>query len=290
MEVTMHVSRRLAAGVTGALLLLGGAAYVGIARTGSETMDASSASSPSRADGLAAVAGARRIGGSPAGVPGLPARADRALVYVGDLTVRVDDVEAAAARVIGIATSKGGLVANDERSATPEGATATLVVRVPSGQFHDTVAALAGLGTEAHRSLRRDDVTEAVADLDNRIATQRASVARTRALFARAERIADIVLLEGELSQREADLAELVAHKRQLDDQVALSTVTLELTTASKPSGAGFLSGLSAGWTALVTSLRAILLGLGMLLPFALALALVGVPAVLLLRRRRRSV
>ncbi len=52
---------------------------------------------------------------------------------------------------------------------------------------------------------------------------------------------------------------------------------------------AGFLAGLKSGWNALQDTVVVVLTVVGAVLPFALALALVGVPLVLLVRRTLRA-
>jgi hypothetical protein len=150
---------------------------------------------------------------------------------------------------------------------------------------------LADLGEEQSRALRTDDVTETIVDLDSRIASQKASVDRTRALLSRAERIGDIVTIEGELARREADLGSLQAQKRSLADKVTLSTITLHLigpkAAPKNEEATGFLAGLSSGWDAFVTTANALLTAFGAMLPFLIA---IGAPVGLLvwyLRRRR---
>jgi hypothetical protein len=263
---------------------------------------ACSAGGPERAASSPAHRAAADAAGMPAGAdaatvpdiaPALPDQDPRAIVYTGQLTVRVTTVDRAAAAATDAARRAQGTVTGDERTSSGGHAEATLIIRVPSARFTETVAALAGLGTELDRAVTTEDVTEAVTDLDARIATQRASVDRTRQLFGRAQRISDIVLLERELSRREADLAALEARKRGLDNRVALSTITLQLVTAA-PAVAerreGFLGGLATGWSAFTTAVTGVLTGIGVAVPFALALALITVPAYVLLRRRRRTV
>ena len=66
--------------------------------------------------------------------------------------------------------------------------------------------ALLQLLTRLDRTAKAEDVTDQVVDVDSRIKSQRASVARVRELMDRATKLSDVVELEGELSNREADL------------------------------------------------------------------------------------
>jgi hypothetical protein len=219
----------------------------------------------------------------------------RSIIYTGSITVRVADVDDAAATATELAERFGGFVGGDRRSAhADEPAQATLVLRIPSDQFTNAVNELGELGEEESREIKTEDVTEEVVDLETRIATAEASVRRTRDLLDRAESIEDIVAVEKELSEREATLASLQARQRALDDLTALSTITVTLLAPEavaedeeeEEDDSGFLAGLASGWRGLTKSLAVLLTGLGVLLPW---LVVLGTPtaAVMWWRRRR---
>ena len=213
-----------------------------------------------------------------------------ALVRTAELTVRVDDVRAAADRAAQVAAAAAGSVASEERSGTGEDASAVVRLRVPPEQFDGTVAQLADLGDELDRRVGTTDVTDQVVDLESRLATQRASVARVRALLDEAEELADVVQIEGELTRRTADLESLQARLAAVRGQVEQSTITLSLVGDGAAGAAatgprGFSDGLAAGWDTLVAVTRAVGVTAGALLPFSPVLL---VAAALLWRSRRR--
>ena len=217
----------------------------------------------------------------------------RSIVYVGRMTIRAENVDDAAAAAGQLATRAGGFVAGDNRRSEGKRSTATLVLRIPADRFSDAVKQVSGLGDELTRTIKTDDVTEAVVDLDTRIASQRASVDRTRVLLARAQKIEDVVRIERELANREAALASLEARQRTLADQVTYSTITVEIVgpkvvVAAKQPDRGFLAGLRSGWHAFLTGGTALLTTLGAILPFVLAIGIPLTAALLLLRRRGR--
>src|SRR5690349_754189 len=90
----------------------------------------------------------------------------RSIVYTGAITVRVDDVNIAAARASGIATAAGGFVSGDKRNSGAESQDATLELRVPAAKFSPVVTQLAELGKEEQRGINTEDVTEQTIDLD----------------------------------------------------------------------------------------------------------------------------
>ncbi|OJF09483.1 DUF4349 domain-containing protein [Couchioplanes caeruleus] len=219
----------------------------------------------------------------------------RSIVYTGSITVRVEDVGTAAARVTGIVTGAGGFVGGDKRSSSgkDEPSDATLTLRVPAAKFAAVVDQVAQLGEEEQRGIDTEDVTEQTVDLQARIATQQARVASGRKLLAQAKSLEDLVMLEREVATRESDLASLQAKQRRLADLTALSTITVvlldpESSAKSDDEPSGFVAGLRKGWTGLLASLGVVATVLGWVLPWLLIL---GVPAwigVHFVRRRRR--
>ena len=222
----------------------------------------------------------------------------RSIIYTGSITVRVKDVNVAAAQASSFATGAGGFIGGDERHSGSSSAgtdNASIILRVPADRFTAVVQQLAGLGAEQQRQTSTEDVTEQSVDLDARILVQQARVDSGRRLLAQAKSLNDLVMLEKEVATRESDLASLQAKKRKLADLTALSTITAVLLgpAAAAPvteedSPAGFLGGLAAGWHALLASLAVLLTLLGALLPWLVALGVPAVAAVYFVRRRGR--
>jgi hypothetical protein len=163
---------------------------------------------------------------------------DRAIVFTGSIVIRVANVDDAAADATAIATGAGGFVGADKRSSYHNRSEATLRLRVPAGKFGSVVDELAKqLGKPESRAIDTDDVTEEVVDLNAKITSQQASVARTRALFNQAKTISEIVSVEAELAKRESELATLQARQRRLNDLSTLSTITATLLARGAEAG-----------------------------------------------------
>ena len=218
----------------------------------------------------------------------------RSIIYTGSITVRVDDVNAAAARAIGIAGAAGGFVGSDNRNSGSGSDDASLTLRVSADKFAAVVDQLAALGEEEVRGISTEDVTEETIDLDARIAVQQARVDSGRRLLANAKSLNDLVMLENEVATRESDLASLQAKKRRLADLTALSTITVVLLdpdadlAAAGDGPPGFLAGLKGGWDALLASLAVLVTVLGAVLPWLLAFGLPVWAIIWLVRRFTR--
>jgi len=272
---------------------------VGLALTGCSGGGDSRTTAGGDGGGEAAIGGEDNSGGG-GGDEGIgnqlpfgPAALEREVITTAEITVRSSDVSRDAERASQLVTTAGGQISGDVRGGVAERQTADLVLRVPPADVDDVLAGLADLGEELSRSVRSEDVTTVVADVDSRVASLQASLDRLRGLIADASDITDLVTLERELAGRETELESLQAQQRALNDQVALATVTLHLLAeqAEEPGDepAGFLSGLAGGWDAFVTVGVTLLTLLGAALPF-LATAAVLAGVALFIRRRRTAV
>lgn len=279
----------LSAALLGAVLLSG--------CTGGGDSTASSDSAGGSAAGEAALAPAMdgsavasaMDGAAPTTVADLRVAPGAAVIRTADLQVRVDDVRAAADEAARLARAAGGLLEAEDRTGSGEDGSATVQLRVPPAELDDVVADLAALGDERSRRLSSEDVTDAVVDLEARLATQRASVDRVRALLGQADELGEVVLIEGELTRRTADLESLQARLEALTAQVDLSTITVRFDSEGGPvvgAALGFGDGLRGGWAALSTTGRVLAVTAGALLPFLPVLLVGGYLAVRARSRR----
>ena len=218
-----------------------------------------------------------------------------AVISTGQIELASKDVSSARDRVDAILARERGTIA-DENTETDERGTVTqahLVLRVPSADFDQTMTDLAGVADLRSSTRKAQDVTTQVIDTDARIAAQRAGVKRLRHLVSRAANLPALLAVERELTARQGELESLLQQKAYLTDRTSLATITLDITRHVAPSPAkrstgGFVGGLQHGWHGLVAVVVGLAVGVGALLPFAVALALVGVPTWLVVRRFRR--
>lgn len=220
--------------------------------------------------------------------PAARSTTQRQIIYTVDLSISTDDVAGAAQRAATIAISAGGLVADEHTSGEDS---STLTLRVPASDHQDTIAKLEELGKVTDRSRGTQDVTDEVVDTASRIVSQRASIARIRALLDDATDLSDVISIESELAGREADLDALLSRQEQLAGLTSMATVTVSLYAYGEEpppdDDRGFLAGLGGGWDAFVAAGALALTILGAVLPFAALAALVGMPGYVLIRRRR---
>lgn len=274
----------LVAGSLGLLLAVGGCGASGDSSDGAKA-DVKSAPREGFADeggAAASAASEEQADGKAAGKKAAPKPGGTHVIRTATLSVEVKSVPKAVAAARGAAEGAGGLVASENTERLDDTyETSHLVLRVPQERFQEVLRELAGSGKLLSRTSNAKDVTDQVVDVDSRISTQRASVARVRELMDQAEKISDVVALEGELSSRQSDLESLLAQQASLKDRTSLATITLDLTPpdapgddGSKDEDPGFLDALGGGWDAFVTMLRWIAVAFGAAFPFLLTAAL----------------
>ncbi|MFJ9037866.1 DUF4349 domain-containing protein [Streptomyces sp. NPDC102406] len=219
-------------------------------------------------------------GGKASGTTRAPKPTDVHIIRTATLSVRVKDVPDALDKARRVAEDAGGIVGDETTGRDEDGRERSrITLRVPQDAYEDVLDRLSGTGRLVERHVTAKDVTDQVVDVDSRIASQRASVARVRELMDRATKLSDVVTLEGELSSRQSALEALLAQQASLKDRTTLATITLSLSETPAKAGTGgddpgFLDALSGGWAAFVTVLKWLAMALAAVLPFAAVAAL----------------
>ncbi|MCX5400526.1 DUF4349 domain-containing protein [Streptomyces sp. NBC_00102] len=304
-----HRTTALAAGALVALLTVAGCGASDTGAMSGSASDDKAAAAQGEGDGAKAASGPVRSdgGGSAADgkADGDPAgKADGTavdestpaathVIRTTTMSIEVKSVPKAVAGARSVAEGSGGLVESEATERVDDTHDSShLVLRVPEDRYEGVLKRLTGAGKLLSRTSEAKDVTDQVVDVESRVATQRASVERVRALMEKAERISDVVALEGELSSRQANLESLLAQRASLADRTSLATITLDLyepetLATEEDDDPGFWDAVTGGWDAFVTTVRWIAMAIGATAPFLAAVALLLVVWRLAVRRRR---
>ena len=284
------LSSRTALGLASGLLVAG--LLAGCSSGGSQdSATVSEVSAGQRAEGVEAPAAALDADGARSA-----AEPAQQLVTTAEVDVVVDDPVGAAQEISTLVEQAGGRTEQrTERVRTDSSEPrANLTVRVPSDKVTPTIAALADIGTVESTDITSTDVGDQATDLDARIKALQTSATRLEALMSTAATTADLIDAESTLTSRQGELESLQAQRNSLADQVEMSTLVISLTTEPVPSEDeedGFLDGLRTGWEALLTTVAAIVVILGVTLPWLAVAAVVWFVARWVVRRlsRRRA-
>jgi hypothetical protein len=211
------------------------------------------------------------------------------LIYTAQLTVRAPSVKSAMARAASVVSAAGGYVSAENASAgggQPSQATATMTFKIPVADYAATLAALSGggLGTQLSLSQQAQDVTQQVADVSSRVASDEAAITQLRTLLKQAGSVSSLLSVQNQIDSQESDLESMLAQQSALNHETAYATVTVTLvgpnaavkppTKAAPPPG--LAAGLSGGWHALGLTVSWLLTVAGAVAPFAAVVLVIG--------------
>lgn len=226
--------------------------------------------------------------GSPLGEGLNLADGDRSVITHGAVTLSTEDPVTAADDITRMVESLGGWVEGMTLQAGSDTVdpSAHVITRLPSSDVGTALGRLRDIGEVEAVQIDRTDVTLEVRDLEARIRAVQMSVERMQALLARAATVEELVQAEQMLTDRQSQLEQLLSQQATLDDQVSMSTLTIDVVVPEEVPEVvepedpkeGFLGGLENGWNAFLDFGSGALLVLGALLPwlaFAALLALI---------------
>ncbi len=229
---------------------------------------------------------------------------DRKIIATADVSIRTKNVSTAAATLRASVSTAGGYVETEQAVTAPvpfdddgvvgagpvKTSSITMRLRVPTARFDGLLKRLDTLGVVTSRNVGAQDVTSEVVDVDSRIISAKASISRMQVLYEKAQSIADVAAIEGELSRRQADLESLLARQKQLADQTSLATIGVTMFDDSLPPPATPKTGVAKAFDdameTFASALRNILVAAAAVLPFLVLGLLLGFPLYRVLRRR----
>lgn len=208
------------------------------------------------------------------------------LIRTGSVSVLVDSVDVAVARIRALAERLDGFVANTAMQSGPQQVrSATITLRIPAARFDEALGALQPLGEVETVHTGIEDVGEEFVDVRARVANARRLEERLVALLAtRTGRLDDVLAVERELARVREEIERFEGRLRYLRSRVALSTLTVTAhesapligdNPATNPIGRAFVT----AWRNFVAFLAGVIAAAGWVLP-AGAIAL-GVVALL---------
>lgn len=259
----------------------GGASGGGATTNGGSAGDMAAASAPRPA----AVAGGKEAAFQ--GVDTSATLEKKAVIRNGDVTIRAADPQRVRDRIDNLLARLRGSVDAEQTVYDTDGQIhdSHLVLRVPVGSFATAMDDLEHLATVTHSSSTGKDVTTEVIDVRQRLKTLRISLHDLNSFQRRAATIVELLRFENAITQRRGEYQSLKAQRNHLVNETTMSTISVDIsvppthTLATRPAHhAGFLTGLRHGWSALTGTVVVALTTVGAALPFAVLLALVGLP------------
>lgn len=227
----------------------------------------------------------------------------RARIRTGEITLRVQSYDAARSKLTTLAESHGGYVSDSAEQTHSRGnatwTTGHVVLRVPSEDFSAVFSEAKKKGTVRSASTSSKDVTDKLVDINARLENLRVQRDRLRELYEQANDTEDVLRVSEKLTQVQREIERLEAQKRNLKHRVAYATITIELREEKPESEpepepkqwyeTGVIAAFLESVSGVLTVLRALVVGLAYVAPYALAFGTPVVGLIYLYRRRELS-
>ena len=182
----------------------------------------------------------------------------QSIIYTANLTIRTQNVTAAADRATGIVTAAGGYASSEQSSINPADrgrSRVTLQLKIPVTVYPATLRTLSAvLGTQTALAQHATDVTGEVADVTSRVTSAQDAITQLQALLKRAGTVSSLLSVQEQINNQEAGLEALQAQQRALARETSYATVSVTLlgqhraTAAAQRKARGFLAAAARRW------------------------------------------
>lgn len=226
-------------------------------------------------------------------------RPELLIVKTGEITLQVDDIDAALNAATRAIDRLGGYASGATRSGTGDEASASITFRIPVAAWDGALIALRDLGgTVLDEHVESDDVTAEVVDIEARVRNLKVTEAAFQSIMTSASAIKDVLTVQDELTTVRGEIEQLQSQAARFRDQAGLSTLSLSFRTTPAPVVAVQEDQFDPGAEA--DAATAHLLGIGQALakvgiwlgivwvPILIALGIVGGIGTLVVRRINR--
>ena len=146
-----------------------------------------------------------------------------------DLEVEHDGFQDSFQAVVNIAQAKGGFVLSSQTSGD-ESRSGSITVRIPQENFESALSQINELGDVTDKKVSGEDVSQEFIDLDARLRNLTAQEAVMLDLMEQANTIQGTIRVQNQLTGIQLEIERIRGRLRFLQDQTALSTITVDMT------------------------------------------------------------
>ncbi|MFQ5885855.1 MAG: DUF4349 domain-containing protein [Anaerolineae bacterium] len=210
---------------------------------------------------------------------------ERMIVWTGNISLIVKDVEGSLEEAEAIAKGLGGYVVSSNSWYQEEQLRARLTIRVPADSFDAAMARLRAMAVRVEsRNVSTQDVTEEYTDLDSRLrnleATERELLELLSEVRQRTHKAEEILAVHRELMNIRGQIEQVKGRMQYLEKMTAMATINIELipSALARPL-------IVAGWQpagTLASALRALIRALQFIVDIAIWAVIFILPILLL--------
>jgi hypothetical protein len=164
------------------------------------------------------------------------------LIKTAQVAIKLDSIDTAVIKLRETVQLKGGDIYSFQDNRTADRGDhrkASLVLKVPVNELDKMLAEITKLGKIQSQKLDSADVTQQIVDSDARLRNLRQQEDQTRKIMERTGSINDTLNVSQQLANIREQIEQIDAHVKNMRQQVAYSTINLELEElqAANPDG-----------------------------------------------------
>lgn len=165
------------------------------------------------------------------------AAAQRMVIYNAEMDIRVINFEKARNALEQKAKAYNGyIVQSNSNRYDGEQQSGTMTFRIPQEHFHAFLNDAEGLSVQVNnRHVSGQDVTEEYVDLKSRLRSKKVVEARLLDFMKQAQKTEDLLKISSDLADVQEQIEQIAGRKKFLENQTALSTVTITLQENEVP-------------------------------------------------------
>ena len=213
------------------------------------------------------------------------------VIRTGTISLVSDNVLESMSHIEELVTQYSGSIDQQDIRTSDDRDYGYMTVRVPASELESFMTDVREVDETVGFSVSDVDVTLSITDLDARISALNTSISKLEQLQEQATSVTDLVAVEAELATRTAERDSLVAQRDMLENQVAMSTVYIDISpdpTATTDSP-DFIGGIESGWNALINLGAGAVTLVGFLIPMVLGIGIVVAALIVIVRLIRRA-
>ena len=157
------------------------------------------------------------------------AQSGRQLIVEAWVSLEVADIDSVTRQVETLASQRGGWVESSNLVGEGGYRTASIGIRVPAERFNNAMDTLRGLGRVTDEGISSSDVTDRLIDNEARLEAWTVQEERLVVLLENAATVEDIIEIEKRIAQVRADIEQVSATQRSLENRVAASLIRVNL-------------------------------------------------------------
>ena len=210
---------------------------------------------------------------------------ERMIIYNAQISIETGEIQAVLSKIEALAVDYGGYVAGSSRSSYGTQTVAEITIRIPKDRFHAAVDQIEEFGKVLDERTASDDVTQQYVDLRARLDNLQRQEKRLQEILAMAKTVDEVLTVERELERVRGQIESLQGQIEYLEGNAEMSNVAVQLTEPSPPFTPPGMNWAEILQMALA-ALFAIVSGLIILAFSIIPLAVIGIPAYYVYRRR----